>query len=288
MQAHGLLESQTIAQAKLWKVNAAAKRKILIVDDDENIRNLVKLSLIPGQYEIMEAKDGIDALERVKMFDPDLIVLDLMMPRMDGIEMCNILKSNTKTMNIPVIMLTAKIQNLDKVEGLKSGADDYVTKPFDPLELEARVSTVLRRREESLHLNPVTGLPGYDELVKELENTKANILFADINNFSGFNTRFGYKQGNDVLKLFSRVIKHAITDLGTPADFISHLKSDNFVILTYANVDNIIDAVRDRMSRALEAAMNESIELSFKKVDSIDVEKELKAQNVMAVEQLAR
>ena len=125
------------------------KKKILAVDDEKDILDLVSYNLAKEGYEIVTAADGEDALKRVKAERFDLIVLDLMMPAIDGIELCKMLKSNEETESIPIIMLTAKSEELDKVLGLEMGADDYVTKPFSPRELIARVKAVLRRSGET-------------------------------------------------------------------------------------------------------------------------------------------
>lgn len=119
--------------------------KILVVDDEAAIRELVKFNLQKAGYEIMESMDGLEALQQAKADKPDLVVLDLMLPGLDGIEVCRQLKSQKDTSGIPIIMLTAKNEEIDKIIGLEMGADDYLTKPFSPRELVARVKAVLRR-----------------------------------------------------------------------------------------------------------------------------------------------
>ncbi|MDK2802612.1 MAG: response regulator transcription factor [Oscillospiraceae bacterium] len=119
------------------------QNKILIVDDDKNICELLKLYLENEGYNITTAFDGNSALEKFKEINPDIILLDVMMPVKDGLEVC---KEVRKTSNIPIIMLTAKGETFDKVLGLELGADDYIVKPFDTKEVTARVKAVLRRR----------------------------------------------------------------------------------------------------------------------------------------------
>ncbi|MEA3339930.1 MAG: response regulator transcription factor [Chloroflexota bacterium] len=116
--------------------------KILIVDDDTNIVELVKLYLEREGYRVLVAYDGLEALSLARQWQPDLIVLDLLLPEVDGLDVCRILQTESE---IPVIMLTAKTAEEDRVIGLRMGADDYVTKPFSPRELTARVQAVLRR-----------------------------------------------------------------------------------------------------------------------------------------------
>lgn len=119
-------------------------KSVLIVEDDTKIRQLVKLYLEREGYEALEAENGEEALEKFKQFDPCLVILDLMLPQLSGEEVCTTIRSDLKS-NVPIIMLTAKVQELERIQGLRMGADDYVTKPFSPQELVTRVEVVLRR-----------------------------------------------------------------------------------------------------------------------------------------------
>ncbi|MCG8430711.1 MAG: response regulator [Candidatus Omnitrophica bacterium] len=124
------------------------KAKILIVEDEEDIVKMLEYNLRKEGYKTVAAYDGDDALEATRRYHPDLIILDLMLPGMEGLEICKLLKVDEKTAGIPIIMLTAKAQESDKVVGLELGADDYVTKPFSIRELVARIKAVLRRMQE--------------------------------------------------------------------------------------------------------------------------------------------
>ncbi|HJF33406.1 MAG TPA: response regulator transcription factor [Sporosarcina psychrophila] len=124
----------------------SSSRKILIVDDEQPIRTLLEYNLKQAQYETITAADGEEAVLKSEMEKPDLILLDLMLPKMDGIDVCRTLRQ--RGLDIPIIMLTAKGDELDKVLGLEIGADDYMTKPFSPREVVARVKAVLRRSGE--------------------------------------------------------------------------------------------------------------------------------------------
>lgn len=118
------------------------KEIVLVVDDEKEIRDLVEIYLVNEGYKVLKASDGLNALQILKDNEVDLVILDIMMPKMDGIEVCMKIR---KTKNMPIIMLSAKSQDLDKILGLNTGADDYVVKPFNPLELVARVKSQLRR-----------------------------------------------------------------------------------------------------------------------------------------------
>ncbi len=120
-----------------------SKYRIMVVDDEPDIVKLVKISLEMANFEVIEAYSGVEALEKVKSIIPDLFLLDIMMPDMNGYQVCEKLKANDKTKSIPVVMLTAKGQRGDAEQGLKVGADDYIIKPFDPYELGEQISEIL-------------------------------------------------------------------------------------------------------------------------------------------------
>lgn len=124
------------------------KETILIVEDEKDIAKMLEYNLRKEGFKTLMAQDGEEALSAIKQNHPSLIILDLMLPGIDGLEVCKSLKNNTKTSSIPIIMLTAKSQESDKIVGLELGADDYMTKPFSPRELIARIKAVLRRMKE--------------------------------------------------------------------------------------------------------------------------------------------
>ena len=128
--------------------------KILIVEDEANIRQLLRYNLEKEGFQVMEAADGMQGLRTAQKEKPDLVLLDLMLPGMDGLEVCRTLKGTPATSALPIIMLTAKAEEVDKIIGLELGADDYMTKPFSPRELTARIKAVLRRSQKE------TALPG--------------------------------------------------------------------------------------------------------------------------------
>ncbi len=142
------------------------KQRILIADDDGNIAELISLYLTKEGYEVRKAADGREALQLVNSFNPNLLILDIMMPELDGYEVCREVR---KTSQVPIIMLTAKGETFDKVLGLELGADDYMVKPFDTKELIARVKAVLRRLESKGETTNTKKLT-YPELVINLSN----------------------------------------------------------------------------------------------------------------------
>ena len=185
------------------------KEIILIVEDEKDIVKMLDYNLKKEGYKVIFADDGEDALDAAKAKQPDLILLDLMLPGLDGLDVCKELKNERKTKSIPVIMLTAKAQESDKIVGLELGADDYVTKPFSPRELMARIKAVLRRGKEKLPEVMKIGDLGLDfskievtvkdkpveltakefELLKTLIQAKGRVLSRDylLDNVWGFN-----------------------------------------------------------------------------------------------------
>ncbi len=152
-----------------------AEKKILIVDDEEDILEITRYNLSREGYQVICVTSGEDALKKARSEIPNLIVLDLMLPGLDGLEVCKLLKNDPKTSHIPIIMLTAKDEEADIVTGLELGADDYITKPFSPRVLAARVKAVLRRKnieisqeEEPIHIHDLYVHPGRHEVkIKE-------------------------------------------------------------------------------------------------------------------------
>jgi len=134
-------------------------QKILIVEDEPDIRKLVQYNLAQEHFKVLEAEDGEQALKIVQRDKPNLLILDLMLPGLSGIELCRILRDRSDTAKLPILMLTAKAGETDRVLGLEMGADDYLTKPFSPRELVARVRAILRRAASAAETE---SLPAYD------------------------------------------------------------------------------------------------------------------------------
>lgn len=144
-ETFNVYKSHCTPRRRFGTITIMAKEKILIVEDDKDIVELLRYNLEQEHYKISVAFNGQKAIDNVRRHAPDLVLLDLMLPEIDGLEVCKILKKDTKTSHIPIIMLTAKSTESDKIVGLELGADDYITKPFSPKELLARIKALLRR-----------------------------------------------------------------------------------------------------------------------------------------------
>jgi diguanylate cyclase (GGDEF)-like protein len=214
---------------------------ILVVDDDPDIARFVEVNLRSAGYDVAVAADGEEALEKAGELRPDLVLLDVMMPRIDGFEVAQRLRKNPQTANTSIIMLTAKALSADKVTGLQSGADDYIIKPFDPIELLARVKGTLRRAKEMRNLSPLTGLPGNIRIQEEIERQVREsrpfaVLYCDLDNFKTYNDQKGFVRGDRLIQATARIIQDAVVEFGPSDGFVGHVGGDDFVAVVDPDV----------------------------------------------------
>jgi diguanylate cyclase (GGDEF)-like protein len=209
--------------------------RLLLVDDDPDALALARVNL--AGFEIETAADGEAALEAAFERPPDLVLLDVMLPKVDGFEVCRRLRSSARTANVPVILVTARTLPLDKLVGLTAGADDYIIKPYDPVELVARVRTALRRVRQMRDLNPLTGFPGnlaiYEEVERRLENEDVPfaLMHVDLDNFKAFNDHYGFIRGDLAIKLLAATITQTLGSRPAEQSFLGHIGGDDFVVL---------------------------------------------------------
>ncbi len=226
------------------------KARLLIVEDDKDISNMLQIYFNGQGFEVDIAARGSTALEKTRHNLPNLIILDIMLPDIDGFEVCRILRTNTRTSHVPVIFLTQKDERSDKLAGLELGADDYVTKPFDIEELRLRVQRAITRAEQQSLTDPRSGLPAGRLIEEQLRRIirQKNWAYMDvkINQFEPFKETYGFVAGDDVLRFTSMLIGEVLDELGTASDFIGHAGGDSFVIVTAAEVAS---AVRGRLKR---------------------------------------
>ncbi|HYZ12134.1 MAG TPA: response regulator [Actinomycetota bacterium] len=207
---------------------------ILVVDDDPDIARFVEVNLRSAGYDVSVASDGEQALEKAAALRPDLVLLDVMMPRIDGFEVAQRLRRNPQTASTSIIMLTAKALSTDKVLGLTAGADDYIIKPFDPIELLARVKGTLRRAKEMRNLSPLTGLPGNIRIQEEIERNVRDdrpfaVLYCDLDNFKAYNDEKGFVRGDRLIQATARIIQDAVVEFAGTDGFVGHVGGDDFV-----------------------------------------------------------
>jgi diguanylate cyclase (GGDEF)-like protein len=213
---------------------------ILVADDDEDIVRFVELNLRLEGFDVTIAVDGEEALKSALELRPELALLDVMMPKLDGYKVCQALRNDARTKHMSIIMLTAKALSADKVVGLTAGADDYIIKPFDPIELIARVKSALRRSREMRDLNPLTQLPGNVQVQKEVERKVASgdqfaVLYVDLDNFKAFNDHYGFLRGDEAIKLLARCIDEAMQRCDGDC-FLGHVGGDDFLAVVPAEI----------------------------------------------------
>lgn len=231
--------------------------KVLVVDDDPVLLRMVQTFLRSSDdpYEVLLAGSGPEALEIARSEIPDLVLLDLMMPEMDGIEVCVQLRASRSTYLIPVIMLTASALHDHRLEALRTGVDDYLSKPFDPEELEVRIQSLIRRIRLSRASNPLTGLPGNLAIEHELNQRLARgeklaCAYLDIDNFKAFNDYYGFEKGDECIRLVAEVLIEAVEATGQASDFLGHIGGDDFILVTVSErVENVLDYVTEVFDR---------------------------------------
>jgi len=210
-----------------------ARPVILVADDEEAMSLMLEEALKAADYDVLRASNGAEALQMVHNHAPDLVLLDVRMPDMDGFTVCKRIKSDVLLRHTPVMMLTAENRIASKVTGLEHGADDYLTKPFDFTELMARIRTLLRRTRQGLEANPLTHLPGNttieNELLKRMNAQRPfAVLYLDLDSFKAYNDKYGFLKGDDVIRESGRLIlKEAEQDKG----FVGHIGGDDFIVL---------------------------------------------------------
>ena len=212
--------------------------RILVVEDDPDLRKILKAVLRREGYVVETAGDGEEGLAAVETEQPDLLLLDVMMPRMDGKELCRRLKSHQRTSQIPIIMLTAMSEADDKVGGLDLGANDYITKPYEQRELLMRVKNLLDWGRMQRDANPLTGLPGNQGIDAELRRQISSgqpfvFMYLDVDHFKAFNDYYSYQKGDEVLRLLAYTLRDVVDDMGSQDDFVGHVGGDDFVLIIH-------------------------------------------------------
>lgn len=212
------------------------EHKIFIVEDDVDLAEMLTAYFRAQGYDVANAMRGEEAVEAILADVPDVAVLDIRLPDIDGYEVCRRLRRIRRTQNIPVIFLTEKREREDKLAGLELGAVDYITKPFDIQELRLRVRNALRRARLNTLVNPVTNLPEGMLVREKLDQTvrQANwgIVLAGIRGLDKFRDRFGFVAADDVSRAVTLMITNAVQETGSSDDFIGHTDSGDFAIIT--------------------------------------------------------
>jgi PleD family two-component response regulator len=211
-----------------------------------------------GGYQVRDAGSANAALVEARRFRPDMILLDVLMPGIDGYRTAEMIRSDPAIGMAPIMFLSARSETADKVRAFRSGAEDYMVKPFDAAELLARVAKALDRQARELGASPTTQLPGADAIQAETErriaigDPSAVACYLDLDNLKAFNDYYGYAKANAVIRQTGDVIRHVVQRVGNPGDFIGHIAGDDFVFITSADrADAVCRAICERFDHLI-------------------------------------
>lgn len=242
-----------------------SKGRILVVEDDFDISNMLRIYFSGQGYEVQVAPRGSDALTMTRKQLPNLIVLDIMLPDMNGYDVCRELRTTTRTSHIPIIFLTQKDERSDKIQGLELGADDYITKPFDIEELKLRVQNAITAANRQTQIDSKSNLPTgrlIEDHLRTLMHSERSWTYFDlkINNFDAFTDVYGFVAGDEVIRFTAVLLGEVIDEEGTADDYAGHPGRDNFIIITHA-------ADPERLEQLLIETFDEKIKQHYSFID---------------------
>ncbi len=214
-----------------------AGKKILVVDDDPNVGLLVSAVLKKYNYQVVTLYHGEEVLALLKNEKPDLILLDLRMPGIDGYALCKRIREAPDTRDIPVVILSGVSEVDARVKTIELGADDFITKPFDVRELRARINRILKRKSADTSLNPLTHLPGSPAIEEEVQRRidsgeQFAFSYIDADNFKAYNDVYGYAKGDEVIIRIALLLAEKAKALAGQDYFVGHVGGDDFVLIT--------------------------------------------------------
>ncbi len=233
------------------------KPKILIIEDDLDVAEMLNAYFRVQGYEVFTVNWGEDGVRSCQTVHPDLVILDIRLPDIDGYEVARRLRSDRRTAEVPIIFLTEKRDRSDRLQGLEIGADDYITKPFDVQELRLRVRNALKRVSQGSLTNPVTGLPEgalVDEKLSEvIGKDGVALLFVSIDNMVSFREAYGFVASDDVLRAISLMIINTMREVSRPEDFLGHISGTDFIlVLPPSNLAALGEKLRVRLDQSVE------------------------------------
>lgn len=234
-----------------------SKPTILVVEDDLDVAEMLSAYFRVQGYEVLVANGGEDGVETCRAHRPNLVILDIRLPDIDGYEVARLLRSNRRTADIPIIFLTEKRHREERLQGLELGADDYITKPFDIQELRLRVRNALRRTSGSTLTNTVTGLAEgalVDERLLEcLGHKDWALLLVSLENLDAFRELYGFVASDDVQRAVSLMIHNAVRSVGGVSDFLGHISPVEFILVTRVDhLQPLVERIRERLNQSLD------------------------------------
>ncbi len=234
------------------------RQKILIVEDDLDVAEMVTAYFRAQNYDVQTVNWGEDGVRACQSNRPDLAILDIRLPDIDGYEVARRLRSDRRTAGVPIIFLTEKRERADKLQGLELGADDYITKPFDIQELRLRVRNALQRISQGSLTNPVSGLPEGALVDERLSaamrgDGQQALLLVSLENLDAFRETYGFVASDDVLRAFGMMIQNTLVEFGAKENFLGHLGPSEFVLaLPSASLPALRERLRGRLTQSLD------------------------------------
>lgn len=269
------------------------KGRILVVEDDVDIAKMLRIYFDSQGYEVLVAHRGNQALDICRMKLPNVVVLDIQLPDIDGYEVCRSLRSNTRTSYVPIIFLTQRDERSDKIAGLELGADDYITKPFDIEELKLRVEGAIRRSKREALAHPVTNLPAGKLIEEQLKRVKDSnepwtLLYFGIRHVNAFKEAVGPIHVNEVLIFLADIMRESLESHGTLNDFVGQASDNDFIIITNPDLAPIIcKTITQRFNEESEVfypfSIREAGKVTYEDIDGITREADLMEIAVGAV-----
>ncbi|HVN16685.1 MAG TPA: response regulator [Anaerolineales bacterium] len=234
-----------------------AKSKILIVEDDLDVAEMLNAYFRVQGYEVYTVNWGEDGVLSSQTVHPDLVILDIRLPDIDGYEVARRLRNDRRTQDIPIIFLTEKRERADRLQGLELGADDYITKPFDVQELRLRVRNALKRMSQGSLNNPVSGLPEGaltdERLAEAMQKKSVGLLLVSLENMDAFREAYGFVASDDVLRAISVMITNTLREISSPEDFLGHISPTDFVLIVpTTNLSPLQERLRSRLEQSLD------------------------------------
>lgn len=236
---------------------AEAKSKILIVEDDLDVAEMLNAYFRVQGYEVFTVNWGEDGVRAAQTVMPDLMILDIRLPDIDGFEVARRVRSDRRTHEIPIIFLTEKRERVDRLQGFEVGADDYITKPFDVQELRLRVRNALKRVSQGSLTNPVSGLPEgplvEERLSEVIHKSGWGLLHISVTHLDSFRDAYGFVASDDVLRAISLMVHNTMKEIGSPDDFLGHISPNDFVVVVSpATMQPFQERIKSRLEQSLD------------------------------------
>jgi len=236
---------------------AEPESKLLIIEDDLDVADMLNAYFRVQGYDVVLINGGVDGVRAAQTSRPNLIILDIRLPDIDGFEVARRLRTDRKTQQVPIIFLTEKRERIDRLQGFELGADDYVTKPFDIQELRLRVRNALNRARLDTLTNPVTGLPEGtlvdEKLAESLLTPDLALGVISLENLDDFRDAYGFVASDDTVRAISLMIHNVVREQDIADAFIGHLNlADFLLVIPGESLPGLTEKIRSRLEPSLE------------------------------------